>query len=143
MGTDHPDHYAGTWFDSDGAEAGTGPVRIALGVVSGSDPKPIERLREQLRYPERLVIRACEHSLRELDELRSEITARHMPQRQRPSGTYISTIGTDLQANAVHITLSTNDKEAAERLRQEFPGRPLKITLDVVVTPVAGRSPST
>ena len=139
-GTEHPEQFAGTWFDNDDAEAGTGPVRVGLGVVRGSDPASVERLREQLRYPERLVVRECEHSLRDLGELRSEITARHMPKRQRPTGTYVSTISTDLQANAVHITLSTKDEEAAERLQQEFPGRPLRVTLGVVVMPAAGRS---
>jgi hypothetical protein len=139
-GADHPDQFAGAWFDNGDAEAGAGPVRLALGVVRGSDPTPIDRLREQLRYPERLVVRACKHSLRELDELRSEIMSRHMPARRGATGTYVSSIGTDVQENFVHITLSTNDEQAAGRLRQEFAARPLKITLGVVVAPVAGRS---
>ena len=137
-GTAHLEQFAGTWFDNEDAEAGTGPVRVALGVVSGNDLEPIERLREQLRYPERLVVRACEHSLRDLNELRSEIVARHMPPRRVAAGTYVSSISTDLPTNTVHITLSTNDAKAAERLRQEFAGRPLKITLGVVVVPAAG-----
>jgi hypothetical protein len=139
-GDDHPEQFAGAWFDNGAAEAGAGPVRVAVGVVSGSDPTAIKSLHEQLRYPERLVVKACRQSLRELDELRSEIVARYMPPRRPATGTYVSTISTDLPANAVHITLSTNDQEAADRLRQEFPGRPLKITLGVVVVPVAGRS---
>jgi hypothetical protein len=136
-GCDHPEEFAGAWFDNGAAEGGVGPVRVAVGVVSGSDPTAIESLREQLRYPERLEVRACEHSLRELDELRSEIVARHMPPRRAATGTYVSSIGTDIQTNTVHLTLSTNDKEAAERLRQEFCDRPLKITLGVVIAPAA------
>ena len=139
-GTHHPQQFAGTWFDNDDAEAATGPVRVALGVVSGSDPEPAERLRQRLRYPDRLVVRACEHSLRELDELRAEIVSGHAPPRQPSTGTYVSTISTDLQTNTVHVTLSTDDEAAAERLRQQFPGRPLRITLGVVVEPAGRRT---
>jgi hypothetical protein len=54
-GEQHPDRFAGLWFDNRAADDGTGPVRMGIAVV-GDTATATQQLRLLVDHPDRVVV---------------------------------------------------------------------------------------
>lgn len=136
----HPDHFGGLWFDNDAAEAGVGPVLLAVAIRDRASEDIVASLRSGLQHPDRLAVLPCAFSLRELDAVRCGIREKHMPARRQVRGTYVSTLGLDVRRNRIEVGLSERDEDLARNIAGAFAGFPVVFLYGVRIEPVADRS---
>jgi hypothetical protein len=118
-GEEHPDRFAGLWFDNTAAEDGTGPVRMAIAVV-GDTASVTGEVRLLVDHPDRVVVVAKRFTYQELRRLQDEIAHAYMGQRPASVGTYVSAVGVDVLASKVHVSISTNDDEFATAIMNRY-----------------------
>jgi hypothetical protein len=130
-GEEHPDRFAGLWFDNKAAQDGTGPVRIAIAVVEDTT-SATQELRLLVDHPDRVVVIAKRFTYQELRRLQEEITHAYLMGR-RPSsvGTYVSGVGVDVRANKVHVSISTNDDEFATIITERYGADRIRVEKNV------------
>ncbi|HVA61597.1 MAG TPA: hypothetical protein VNG13_13835 [Mycobacteriales bacterium] len=136
-GEAHPDVFAGVWFDNAAAEAGTGPVRIGVGVVG--DPAAFRAaLEPTLEHPNLLMLVAKRYPLEELNALSGRIVETFMGGSRLAGEPYVSQVGAKVHLNRVTVSISQDDPAAlalASQIEARFGPDMIQISLGHVEPP--------
>jgi hypothetical protein len=112
---DHPDLYAGSWYDDAGSPGAGGTGCFVLATTAA--PEDVRsRLDTILDHPDRIRVVHRRHTYRELGALRDRIVSEHLQSPRLRDTTAITTVGPDVRRNRVAVALNRKDARFAAEL---------------------------
>jgi hypothetical protein len=123
--TDHSETFAGVWLDNDAFLAGTGPVRIGIGIAGCHPSEVAPELEALVNDRTRLILVPKRHPEAALRAAQERVVGQWM--RGGGNSHQVTGCGVDIHENALQVMLREPDEALEHRIRSDVADLPVTV----------------